>query len=195
MRGTILLVDADRTKTEELSSSVGPFAFDVLVTAGMGEARSWLARGRIDIVVADDSAADRTFISDLACVPAIVVVLSVQSTQVAQFFDLCEGSVMLLPKPWLPAILRKVLREAMKRAALQFVTGLCSDCSNDARKRELSARESEVAVLMAGSYPTSQVARKLGISVFTVRNHVRSIYEKLGISSRRELCLRLDSVS
>jgi DNA-binding CsgD family transcriptional regulator len=48
----------------------------------------------------------------------------------------------------------------------------------------LTARESEVLHLLAQGLTSAQIARALVITPLTVNSHVRSIYSKLGISSR-----------
>lgn len=56
---------------------------------------------------------------------------------------------------------------------------------------KLTAREREIAAHYAGGNSYKQVARLLGISPWTVRNHLQAIYEKLGISDKAELASRL----
>jgi DNA-binding NarL/FixJ family response regulator len=51
----------------------------------------------------------------------------------------------------------------------------------------LTARESEVLVELQHRRSNAQIAAALHISIETVRTHARSIYRKLGVSSRREL--------
>ena len=51
----------------------------------------------------------------------------------------------------------------------------------------LSPREKEVARLAARGYSNIQIAEELFISVETVKRHMATIFEKLGIESRREL--------
>lgn len=51
----------------------------------------------------------------------------------------------------------------------------------------LSRREIEVARLAAKGYTNAQIAETLFISTETVKSHMNSIFEKLGISSRKEL--------
>jgi DNA-binding NarL/FixJ family response regulator len=48
----------------------------------------------------------------------------------------------------------------------------------------LILREVEVLRLVAGGLTDAQVAERLVLSVRTVHSHVRSIYRKLGVSSR-----------
>jgi DNA-binding NarL/FixJ family response regulator len=54
----------------------------------------------------------------------------------------------------------------------------------------LSARESEVLGLVARGHTNQQVARKLLISVSTVKKHVRSAISKLGVSDRTQAAVR-----
>jgi DNA-binding NarL/FixJ family response regulator len=50
----------------------------------------------------------------------------------------------------------------------------------------LSAREWEVVDALAGGSPTGEVARELGIAASTVHSHLRNVFRKLGVASRRE---------
>ena len=50
----------------------------------------------------------------------------------------------------------------------------------------LSSREEEVLLLMAQRLSNKEIARRLDVSVFTVRNHTTHIYEKLNVASRKQ---------
>ncbi|WP_410635751.1 response regulator transcription factor [Amycolatopsis sp. cmx-4-83] len=56
---------------------------------------------------------------------------------------------------------------------------------------ELTAREHEVAALVARAASDREIARRLGISPRTVQKHLQQIYRKLGLTSRAELLLHL----
>lgn len=56
---------------------------------------------------------------------------------------------------------------------------------------ELSRREKEVAQLLARGASTLEIARQLFISTHTVRDYVKAIFAKLGVSSRGELVAKL----
>ena len=56
---------------------------------------------------------------------------------------------------------------------------------------ELSAREQEIAQLIARGFPTSDIASTLFLSPHTVRDHVKAIFEKVGVSSRGELVAKV----
>ena len=48
----------------------------------------------------------------------------------------------------------------------------------------LSAREIEIFVLLDGPLSTPEIARQLVISTYTVRAHIKNIYNKLGVHGR-----------
>jgi DNA-binding CsgD family transcriptional regulator len=56
---------------------------------------------------------------------------------------------------------------------------------------QLSAREREVLGLLLANYRTRSIARTLFISPHTVRNHLKAIFDKLGVHSQIELLERL----
>jgi DNA-binding NarL/FixJ family response regulator len=53
----------------------------------------------------------------------------------------------------------------------------------------LTRREVEVLALLATGLGNKQVAFKLHISQYTVRNHLSNLYEKLGINARSQAVL------
>ena len=55
----------------------------------------------------------------------------------------------------------------------------------------LSPREEELAKLVVRGLSTSRISRTLFISEHTVQNHLRSVFEKVGVRSRGELVKRL----
>jgi LuxR family transcriptional regulator, maltose regulon positive regulatory protein len=54
---------------------------------------------------------------------------------------------------------------------------------------QLTERELDVLRLLFGELSTSQIAQNLYVSPSTVRTHVKSIYRKLGVSSRKDAVL------
>jgi len=59
----------------------------------------------------------------------------------------------------------------------------------------LTGREADVACAVVRGATAADTARQLGISPHTVLHHLRRVYEKLGVSSRPELALRLAGVA
>lgn len=59
------------------------------------------------------------------------------------------------------------------------------------RLHDLSAREADVARLVAAGLTNESIGAQLDISVRTVENHLRAIYGKIGVNSRTQLISRL----
>ncbi|MBQ6585555.1 MAG: LuxR family transcriptional regulator [Coriobacteriales bacterium] len=60
-------------------------------------------------------------------------------------------------------------------------------CAALGHRLDLSAREIEVFTLLAQGRDPVRIQDTLFISYNTVRNHIKSIYRKLGVHSRQEL--------
>jgi RNA polymerase sigma factor (sigma-70 family) len=60
---------------------------------------------------------------------------------------------------------------------------------------KLTDRERAVIELAGRGMSDEQIARQLGISVWTVRSHLRNSYEKLGVSNRSAAAYALRSAS
>jgi len=82
---------------------------------------------------------------------------------------------------------RSMVAQALTRMSKAAETnGIDSDA---AKISTLTAREREVIRLVAAGIGTRQIAERLFISEKTVRNHLASIYSKLGLSYRLELAV------
>jgi two-component system, NarL family, nitrate/nitrite response regulator NarL len=56
---------------------------------------------------------------------------------------------------------------------------------------ELSHREHQVVTLVCEGLSNKEIAAKLGVTEGTVKAHLNSIYEQLGVRSRTELIVAL----
>lgn len=70
------------------------------------------------------------------------------------------------------------------------LAALCKENEIDiARSRTLTPREWEVLALLDRDLSNRELAERLGIAIGTVKNHVHSIIQKLGVSDRDEAAL------
>jgi DNA-binding CsgD family transcriptional regulator len=56
-----------------------------------------------------------------------------------------------------------------------------------ARAHQLSQRETQIVLLVLRGLSTSEIAASLFISAYTVQDHLKSIFDKVGVHNRREL--------
>jgi DNA-binding NarL/FixJ family response regulator len=64
------------------------------------------------------------------------------------------------------------------------------DGANQVGPDLLTPREADVLELLQGGRSNAEIAQALHVSIETVRTHVRRIYRKLGVKTRRELRAR-----
>jgi len=74
---------------------------------------------------------------------------------------------------------------AYVRRLLEVAAGTASAVTPQALVEPLSARELDVLRLLATDLDGPDIARRLSVSLNTLRTHTRNIYLKLGVSSRR----------
>lgn len=75
---------------------------------------------------------------------------------------------------------------AFQRALLEF-TGVGPV---DAQADALTRREGEIMQLLSSGLANAEIGRRVGISEKTVRNHLSSVYRKLGVGSRAEAIVK-----
>ena len=56
---------------------------------------------------------------------------------------------------------------------------------------DLSSRQEEIALLAATGHSNRQIAEKLFITEYTVKDHLKEIFQKIGVHSRSELCPKI----
>lgn len=86
-------------------------------------------------------------------------------------------------------VVEHLFTEVMASSAglIALHTAVPTHMTQGAAPLRLSDRESEISALICRGKQNKQVAWDLGISEFTVENHLRRIYRKLGIHSRAAL--------
>lgn len=198
----IILVDDHRIVLDGLAQLLGMEKdFEIVLRCTDGEeALAAVNRARPDVLVADVSMPGLTGLEILARLheqgsPTRVVLLTAQMSdpQVVQAVRLGVGGI--------------VLKEAASRTLVQCVRtvasgGRCLDqqvvhgALESMLRREagiarvnktLTRRELELVQMVATGLRNKQIAEKLAIAEGTVKMHLHSIYEKLGVTGRVEL--------
>ena len=77
--------------------------------------------------------------------------------------------------------------EAIERIEALAALASADAAASDVDPSHLTARQLEVAKLVAQGFTNKQIAQRLGISRFTAETHVRNILERLGAASRSEI--------
>ena len=67
------------------------------------------------------------------------------------------------------------------------LTGIAATATTDRSPFDLTDREGDVVALVSKGLTNREIAEQLYVSVHTVEYHLRNVFAKLGISSRREL--------
>jgi DNA-binding NarL/FixJ family response regulator len=55
---------------------------------------------------------------------------------------------------------------------------------------QLTVREREVLHVLAGGHPNTEIARRLGTSEKTIRNHLSNIFTKIQVADRTQAVIR-----
>lgn len=166
-----------------------------IAVASVHEARDEVARGPVDMVVAETMAHDPEFRELKALAEAIkpaplvlFAVLSQSETQGA--YDI--GAKGVIPRTAPPELVIAALR-LIRAGGLYFsdFSSLGARPPGDPPLRtRLSGRQLEVLRLIEIGQTNKEIAKALGISVATVKLHVQAILNITGARNRTEAALR-----
>lgn len=124
---------------------------------------------------------------------ALVLMLTANADDDTVFRSLCRGACGYLLKGTPPVRLLEALREAVDGGspmspviARKVVAFVRSVPASVPLEQPLTDRETELLGLISQGRSYQTAADELGISINTVRNHIRSVYEKLQVHSRSE---------
>lgn len=122
-----------------------------------------------------------------------IVMLTVFEDTEKIFSALAAGASGYLLKRLAPAKLLEAIREVheggspmsapIARKVVQSMQSMKSPPARQDEVTDLSPREKEVLDGLAEGQAYKQIAEKLGVSIHTVRNYIRRIYEKLHVCS------------
>jgi DNA-binding NarL/FixJ family response regulator len=200
---TVAVVSEVRLYRDGLSQALhGEDAFSVVGTAATLEEAVLLAeRSSPDVALVDLAMADGlTTLRELAGNPGLAVVaLAVPDREQAIVTCAEAGIAGLVTRDGSYADLVEAIRSAARgdlactpRVAgvlLRRVATLVAKRPAETQHRDLTAREREIAGLLARGLSNKEIATKLCIEVATVKNHVHNILEKLEVRHRADVAV------
>ncbi|HYG22690.1 MAG TPA: response regulator transcription factor [Verrucomicrobiae bacterium] len=197
---TVSIVDDEAELRENIAGYVGAApGFRCLSVFGSGEeALEQLPKEQPDVVLMDINLGG---LSGIECVRRLkplmpktqVVMLTVFEDTQKIFSALAAGASGYLLKRVAPAKLLEAIREVHEGGspmsapiARKVVQSMQAPTPHKSEIGELSPREREVLDGLAEGQAYKQIADHLGVSIHTVRNYIRRIYEKLHVRSSGE---------
>ena len=196
----VALVEDDRRTREALQLLIdGTPGFRCAATFGsVEEVRRGYTREGADVVLLDINlpgipGSDGVPLVQEAFPGAVVLMLTVFEDEGRIFRSLCNGARGYLLKRMPPGRLLDSIREAASGGAPMSpeiaakVIALFSRIAPPVEPEcHLSPQEVRLLQLLARGLGYQPAAEEIGVSINTVRNHVRAIYEKLHVHSKSE---------
>lgn len=199
---SILIVD-DHEYARDILRSITQDLFkntDLSEAATLTEALELVKQKRFDLALVDISLPDGSGIDlvreIVATAPQTYVVMAtIYDDDQNLFTSLKVGAKGYLLKDLTRDEMRNLLQGIVKGqpplspSIARRILAYFREPVNDRKRHDLTARESEVLVLIGNGYTRPEVAKTLGISINTAAEHIQNIYHKLNINSRAEAAL------
>jgi DNA-binding NarL/FixJ family response regulator len=200
----IALVEDDKKVREGLKALIcGTPGFNCIAAyANAEEALEELPEQKPDVVLMDINLPG---MSGIECVkilkaqqPALqIIMLTVYEDDDQIFQSLAAGAVGYILKKTPPAKLLEAIEEVHRggsfmssQIARRVVEVFQQKDLSAKNTAALSHRENEILSCLAKGYRYKEIASLSGISIETVRTHIRNIYDKLHVHSRTEAVLK-----
>jgi DNA-binding NarL/FixJ family response regulator len=204
MNITVAIVEDNHQLREELRNLIngGPDFSCVATFPDAHAALAGIPKIKPNVVLMDINLPD---ISGIECVrrlreqcPGLRIVMLTVYDEVGQLFDsLKAGACGYLLKRSAPDILLQSITEAhlggapmTRKIARKFVEYFNDIGKFSPESPPLSKRERETLALLAEGFRYKEIAVKMNLSFHTVREYVRSVYEKLHVTSRTEAAIK-----
>jgi DNA-binding NarL/FixJ family response regulator len=203
---TISIVDDSADLRENIGGYLGAFPefHCTSAYASAHEALEGLPKNPPDVVLMDINL-DEDGMDGIDCVRSLktvlpdlqVVMLTVFEDTEKIFRALAAGASGYLLKRQRPEELLAAIREVVAGGApmstsiaRKVVKSFQSTAQRGMESAELSHRELEVLQALAQGLAYKQIADQLNVSIHTVRNYIRRVYEKLHVRSRTEAVVK-----
>ncbi|MFN0121734.1 MAG: response regulator [Blastocatellia bacterium] len=196
----VVIVEDDRSLREGLGLLINATpGFRCLHTYGsVEEALQGLASGAPDIILLDIHlpgmlGSEGVKLFRQRHPDTQVLMLSVYAEQDKVFESICNGACGYLLKKTPPARLLEAIREAhgggapmSPEIARKVITLFQKTVIPEQTDDQLTPQEIRLLQLLSDGHSYQSAAGQLNISINTVRNYIRSIYEKLHVHSKNE---------
>lgn len=149
--------------------------FDLLKKTGNLEGMEFKVRKRGDEVIDCAVSADTVSIQDVSCYLMVFMDISERKRSELELVDAIEE--VMQDASWFTRTLIEKLANVKKVKTTQLPGGSLID---------LTAREKDVLALICEGLADKEIAARLKLAPNTVRNHVATMYSKLGLHSRTE---------
>jgi DNA-binding NarL/FixJ family response regulator len=134
----------------------------------------------------------RAVIEAAARVQTFVLIVAENGEDAGKYLALGAGGVVYRNVAG-PALLNCVRRVARGETSCQDVTVAREIADNDmvgARVRDrLTPKELRIVALIVQGYKNKEIATQLGTTEQVIKNYLRNVYDKIGVSDRLELAL------
>lgn len=194
--------DAGLRRSMERLLSLSP-GFQCICSCGTGEeALKQIPANPPDVVLMDVHLPNRSGIECTAILrqrlPQLkIIILTVYEDADTLFKALRAGACGYLLKRARPDEIIEAIHEVRRggapmssEIARQVVAAFQEPPATDAPAEGLSRREQEILDHLLRGFANKEIAARLSISLFTVKNHLRHIYEKLHVRSRTDVLLK-----
>lgn len=194
----VLVVEDDATVADAIASRLRDDGYQVEIAANLASARSAAVAGRVDAVVLDIQLPDGIGL-DLLPLSVPSLVLTVFDDEQTWYRALLRGANGYLVKPEGIANIGRSVGELLAGGSPispRIARWLLEDFRSATHAAPspdvgaLTSREQAVVEYFATGATYAEIARALGITVNTVRTHVRNIYDKLHVASKTEAVLK-----
>ena len=195
----VAVIDDDRALLDSLRTVLG--AVDGLTCVGayrcVEDALPALRRNPADVLLLDielpGTPGDKAIATIRSAWPAMrVVMLTVFSERERLFTSICNGAHGYLLKTTPPDQLLEAIRAArdggspVSAQMARHIVEMFQKNKPQVPDASLTAQEQRLLALLAEGYSYQAAGGQMNVSVNTVRNHVRSIYDKLHVHSKSE---------
>lgn len=197
----VLIVEDHRVVAEGLAALIDHQS-DMKVVGKVGTVADCAAIGveldpdvvLLDFRLPDGTGADAAVAIRELRPEAKMIFLTREDSDAARFAAVESGASAFIHKSQAAAevvtAIRDVARGQMLITPRTIATLLAKRHTVDVQLQSLTAREKEVLRLMTEGEPSRSIASSLGISYTTVRTHIRSLGQKLGVHSKLEAVVK-----